>query len=170
MRLTGMAKHGVYIDDCNGVHPDIIDQYYGVHGRERYRQPGQTGAGHPSDEQEDYSSLGQRIADDQRSNLRHEPVDVPDHHDPFTSEIQRQAFHLALSTCRAQARLPAGYGLFNEELDVSSYPSYEIIHTGRRGTKRLQVALPILQWRPRAELWGQALDILTRIQVMYNSS
>jgi hypothetical protein len=169
----GMAEHGVYVDDCEGVHPDVVNQYYGVRGREARRAAGQTGAGHPSDEEdeseEDWADLGERIAEDQSANLHHEPVEVPEHADPFLSDEHRQAFHAALAVVREQGSLPVGYCLYDEELDTDGYPAYEIIKSGRHGTKELRVALPYFQWRPRAELWCQALDILNRIQFMYGN-
>jgi hypothetical protein len=30
MRLLGKLKHGVYCEECEGVHPDIIARYYGT--------------------------------------------------------------------------------------------------------------------------------------------
>lgn len=171
MRFMGMTEHGVYTDDCEGVHPDVINQYYGVHGRETRRAPGQTGAGHLADEEdneeENWTDLGERIAEDQSANLHHEPVKVPEQTDPFSSDLHRQAFLASLTAVREQGILPAGYRLHDEELDTGTYPAYEIIKSGRRGTKQLRIALPLFQWRPRAELWGQALDILNRIQYMY---
>lgn len=52
LRLMGMLQEGVYPDrdDCEGVHPETINRYYGVDLEEERRVPGQTGAGHPSDE------------------------------------------------------------------------------------------------------------------------
>lgn len=46
----GQLEHGLYTDDCEGVHPDIIRQYYGTVGQPIHRAHYQTGAGHPSDE------------------------------------------------------------------------------------------------------------------------
>lgn len=172
MRFIGLSKHGMYVDDCDGVHPDVIDQYYGVHGPELQRAPGESGAGQLSDEvsaEEDWADLGERIAADQRSNFRHEPVEVPEFAVPFLSSEQEGAFHAALAAIQEKGILPDGYGLHDHELDSDGYPSFEIIKSGRRGAKELRVALPVSQWRPRAELWGQALDILTHIQLMYNN-
>ncbi|KAK7020914.1 hypothetical protein R3P38DRAFT_3197407 [Favolaschia claudopus] len=49
----GMIDSGEYVDPMQGIHPDTIDRYYGVDGPEVVRQPGQTGAGHEEDEDED---------------------------------------------------------------------------------------------------------------------
>ena len=130
-----MTNHGVYIDNCAGVHPDVIQQYYGVHGRKHQRAPGQTGAGHPPDE--DWMDLGERVAADQSANIHHEAVDVPDHEDPFLSNQQRDAFCTALAAVQEQVLLPRGYGLHQDEWETESYPAYNIIKSGRQGTKDL---------------------------------
>ncbi|KAK6981346.1 hypothetical protein R3P38DRAFT_2396312, partial [Favolaschia claudopus] len=44
-----------------------------------------------------------------------------------------------------------------EEWEGEMYPAFEIIKSGRKGSKELRVALPDSIWRPRAELWGRAL-------------
>ncbi|KAF8054959.1 hypothetical protein FPV67DRAFT_1391983, partial [Lyophyllum atratum] len=46
LRFIGQLEHGVYMDDCEGVHPDVINEFYGVHGPPGYRRRGQSGAGH----------------------------------------------------------------------------------------------------------------------------
>lgn len=28
--FVGQTENGVYVDDCAGVHPDIIEEFYGV--------------------------------------------------------------------------------------------------------------------------------------------
>ncbi|KAG1851933.1 hypothetical protein F4604DRAFT_1933868 [Suillus subluteus] len=33
LRFLGQTLFGVYCDDCEGIHPDVIEEYYGVHGR-----------------------------------------------------------------------------------------------------------------------------------------
>jgi hypothetical protein len=50
-----------------------------------------------------------------------------------------------------------------EEWEDGEYPSYEIIRSGKRTGRGLRVALPDFIWRRRAELWGQALDIVNRL-------
>ncbi|EPQ50169.1 hypothetical protein GLOTRDRAFT_23390, partial [Gloeophyllum trabeum ATCC 11539] len=61
LRFLGQARHGVYVDDYNGVHPDVLNQYYGADSTQETQHPGRTGAGH-SDEGED---LEDQIAQDQ---------------------------------------------------------------------------------------------------------
>ncbi|KAJ7448877.1 hypothetical protein B0H11DRAFT_1928910 [Mycena galericulata] len=51
MCLIGKMQEGVYLDDCEGVHPNVIERYYGTHGPEIHREAGQTGAGQLDDEE-----------------------------------------------------------------------------------------------------------------------
>jgi hypothetical protein len=162
--LLGQTQHGVYLDDCDGIHPDIIEQYYGVHGQEYIRAPGLTGAGH-SDDEDVWEEVGEHVAAAQEANF-HDAVNVPAHNDPFTAPEHRQAFEEALESAIGSNTLPARYGLIPDEWEDNEYPSVEVIRSGRRGGKELRVALPDFVWRPRAELWGQALDILSRITYM----
>ncbi|KAJ7704836.1 hypothetical protein B0H17DRAFT_1193343 [Mycena rosella] len=50
MFLLGQLENGVHLDDCDGVHPDVIEELYGVHGAVVQRMPGQSGAGQLNDE------------------------------------------------------------------------------------------------------------------------
>lgn len=49
MLFLGQVDHGVY-EDCPGIHPDLLNRFYGVHGKPTQRQAYQTGAGHSADE------------------------------------------------------------------------------------------------------------------------
>ncbi|KAG2088635.1 hypothetical protein BD769DRAFT_1309248, partial [Suillus cothurnatus] len=92
-RLTflGHLQFGIYRDDCEGVHPDVINEYYGVHGHMRTRQRHQTGAGHPADEEdsdsdsddEDPNTMVQAINNQQRHQIRHKAIGVPSQQNPF---------------------------------------------------------------------------------------
>jgi hypothetical protein len=169
MMFFGQTEHGVYIDDCEGVHPDVINQYYGIHGRQTRWAPDQTGAGHPEEEDDadDWEDLEEMVGADQEENIRHEPIEVPETADPFSTPELRVAFEAAFASVQEHGLIPTGYGLLPEEWDDSLYPSVEVIRSGRRGTKELAISLPDFLWRPKAEMWGQALDILTHIEHMY---
>ncbi|KAG1888547.1 hypothetical protein F4604DRAFT_1569719, partial [Suillus subluteus] len=52
LRFLGQMQFGVYQDDCEGVHPDVIEEHYGVHGPTTTRRQHQSGVGHPIDEEE----------------------------------------------------------------------------------------------------------------------
>jgi hypothetical protein len=115
----------VYLDDCDGIHPDVIQEYYGVHGQEFIRASGQTGAGH-SDEEDVWEDLGEHVAAAQEANF-HDTVDVPAHDDPFTDPEHRQVFEDTLDAAIRSNMLPAGYGLLQDEWEEDEYPSIEII-------------------------------------------
>ncbi|KAG1895802.1 uncharacterized protein F5891DRAFT_959664, partial [Suillus fuscotomentosus] len=52
LRFLGQIQFRVYHDDCEGVHPDMIEEHYGVHGPTMTRRQHQSGVGHPIDEEE----------------------------------------------------------------------------------------------------------------------
>jgi hypothetical protein len=181
MRFIGQTEHGIYVDDCAGVHPDVINQYYGVHRR---RSRGNAGGSQTPEGYEDVSAdqdamdegdwldLEDRVAADQESNFHHEAVEAPKHANPFPNELYQETFEEALTLILDQgeeSEIPSGYGLLPEEWEDEEYPSVEIIKTGRRGGKELRIALPDFQWRPRAVLWGQTLDIMNRLTYMYEN-
>jgi len=169
----GQTEHGIYVDDCAGVHPDVVNQYYGVHGHPTRRASGQTGAGHPADEEsddeDDWEDVGERVAADQETHIRHEPIEVPESTDPFINPDLRDVFERSLAAVQEQEIIPPGYGLLLEEWEDGVYPSVEVIWSGRRGTKELTISLPDFLWRPKAELWGQALSLLTHMQHLYDN-
>lgn len=185
----GQVEHGMYTeDDCIGVHPDVIDQYYGTSGTPLRRRRGQTGAGHPPDEEPDeddndpdwqdadddsdsesdeesehsggHQDLEHRISAHHQSEFHHEPVGVPKHANPFGTPELQDAFDTAFEALQSSGQVPLGYGVLPEEWDEEGYPSFEILRSGRRGGKELRVALPDFIWRPRAELWVQALAVM----------
>jgi hypothetical protein len=53
MLLLGQFEHGAYVDEHTRIHSGVLNEYYGVEGQARPRQTGQTGTGHPVDEDED---------------------------------------------------------------------------------------------------------------------
>jgi hypothetical protein len=175
MCFIGQIRHGVYVDDCDGVHPSVIQRYYGTHGPERRRLPGQTGAGQlddeeislppdgPSDDSEEEDDLEEQIEEAHAENFHHEAVSVPKHSNPFDDDQSMQLFYDSLEAAIHAQIIPPGYGLLPEEWDNGGYPSFEILKSGRRGGRQLRVALPDAVWRPRAEMWGRALAILEQI-------
>jgi hypothetical protein len=181
MRFLGQTEHGVYGDDpMNNIHPDTINRYYGVHGAEQTHLSGQTGAGHAEDDDitsgsdgsdceysddgdnnAEWAELQHQIAYDQSHNVRHKPVKVPRHHNPFATPEAEMEFQDVLSIIIAGKTIPASFGVSADEWD-DGYPELEIIKTGSRG-KELEVILPEAMWLPRAVLWSQALDLMSQL-------
>lgn len=174
MFFLGQVEHGAYIDEYSGINPDVLQEYYGVEGRTIQRLPGQSGAGHPDDENEeeegngeamdiDIEDLPDRIAQDLEHNFNHEAVKTPKHRNPFKSDLAEEAFTDEILKMTTNEEVPRGYGMRRDEWEEGDYPTYEVIRTGRRGRKELCVDLPDDIWRPRAMLWVRALYNMTMI-------
>jgi hypothetical protein len=188
MRFLGQTMHGIYVDDCQRLHPDVIKQYYGVEGTQINQRPGQSGAGLLQDEGDldsddeidldceamdedgdDWEDIQDQLAEDIEHNFHHLPVDVPKHSVPFLTQMATDVFTGSLEELQSQQLVPVGFGMTLDEWGDDGYPSYEIIRTGRRGHKELRIDLPDFIWRPRAELWVQALHILIRTKEIENA-
>lgn len=168
MRFLGQLNDGVYADPMDNIHPDIIERYYGVDGIERIRRPGETGAGHPEDEdmeqpeqRVDEPVLSNTVADDLAHNVRHPPIKVARHGNPFRSPVVEKNFFAALGAIVQADIIPEGYGVLESEWEDGTYPAMEAINPGTRG-KEIIVALPRDVWLPRAILFAQGLDAMTR--------
>ncbi|KZS99414.1 uncharacterized protein LAESUDRAFT_668019, partial [Laetiporus sulphureus 93-53] len=158
MRFLGQAANGIYVDDGTDIHPDVLHELYGMARTPVHRRRGQTGAGHPPEEEESENEddaivdgptadISEQIAAAQQGNVRHDPVDVPAHASPFADEATETLLFNALAAVRGDGFLPAGYGvLIGEEIDA--YDHEEAIRLGRHGTKELIVTLPEHIWRP----------------------
>jgi len=81
-------------EDQPGVHPSVLNQYYGVEGLCLQRCPGQTGAGHEDGDVHTNASndLASSIADEQQSDICHEPIKVPAKVSPFDPETEKLFF------------------------------------------------------------------------------
>ncbi|KAK6968889.1 Integrase catalytic domain-containing protein [Favolaschia claudopus] len=77
---------------------------------------------------------------------------------PFSAALEK-VFWEALEFVKAENMIPEDF-----DTDLDSYPVRESIHLGRGG-KRISVTLPLDIWWPRALLWAQALDLMTRLLV-----
>ncbi|KAJ7722827.1 hypothetical protein B0H16DRAFT_493308, partial [Mycena metata] len=175
MCFLGQVHDGMYVDDCEGVHPNVIQRYYGTHGPVLRRAAGQTGAGQLDDEEislppddlsidsEQDDDLVEQIEEAHAENFHHDAVPVPKHADPFSDDESMELFYASLEEAIHQRLVPPGYGLRPEEWGDEGYPSVEVLKSGRRGGKKLRVALPDAIWRPRAEMWGRALAVLEQI-------
>jgi hypothetical protein len=189
LRFIEKTVHGIYHeDDCSGVDPAVIDQFYGTHGRRTVRRAGQTGAGHAANDDinnelsdvttssdEETSELAEtmgefvaQIAVAVKKNLRHEPVNVARHSSPFPNKQFYDLFTETLQMVCAEGVVPPNYGICEDEWE-DGYPPYEILQVGKGAKKELRISLPDNIWRPRALLWCQALDVLTRFQVLMDT-
>lgn len=108
-------------------------------------------------------ALGTVIAENHEHNFNHDAVEVPGTENPFASDADEQVFHAALEILHAEQTVPHGYYLLEDEWEGGSYPTLEILQSGRRGRREITISLPDSIWRPRAEMWARAVDLLVRL-------
>ena len=86
LHFLRQTQLGIYNeDDCEGVHPDTIQEYYGTTQNHIERQTGQTGAGHPPEELDDNCveiNLINNVVQGQDSNIRHDSIPTTNHETP----------------------------------------------------------------------------------------
>ncbi|KAI5988690.1 hypothetical protein EDC04DRAFT_2912449 [Pisolithus marmoratus] len=146
---------GEYPDECEGIHPLTIEQYYGVHGCEQICQEGQIGAGHPPDENPDtdeevvmdgHSSILRGLEADLQQQVCHEAVEVPGSGSPFACVEDEAKFWSLLDHVILEDITPMGYGLLlDEDGDESTQEHISIGPT----------------WLRQAKTWCQALAVFT---------
>ncbi|KAF9064224.1 hypothetical protein BDP27DRAFT_1230795 [Rhodocollybia butyracea] len=172
--FLGQLDHGVY-EDCPGVDPSLLRQFYGVHGKPAQRQAYQTGAGHPLDEEQwDTDSEGTNLGsewmgidsgqegEDEKEFNAH-AVEAPKHTNPFDNDQTYRVFKAALARLDESGQIPLGYGVHPSEWDEDGYPALGSIRCGRKGSKMLEVALPDSVWRPRSVRWVQGLYLMDQL-------
>ncbi|KAF8592699.1 hypothetical protein K439DRAFT_1323238, partial [Ramaria rubella] len=185
MWFMGETKKGKIInDDIFQVHPNTLHRYCGTYST--ISGSHQTRAGHTPDEggpsessgeeesssasamAEDTDSEGQRLQEritvDLWRNVKHNPVKVTRHQDPFEDlgPSWFAIFERMTAEMRESAWMLEGYGLHSQEWDEDEYPSHEYLRVGRKESKLL-VGLPVDIWYPWAVAWGQGLFALNRI-------
>lgn len=157
MRFLAAANEGVYLDEddeFDGVHPDLLNRYYGIDGSASRQQTDQTGA-----EEDITGEVEAHVGSDQQANIRHAAIGVPDDSCPFPFAEAVDLFYQALADAEDQGVIPNHLMVTAEEWP-NAYPTHEIITTGAQSGKKLSVALPYDIWWPRAILWARALRIM----------
>ncbi|KAJ6497288.1 hypothetical protein C8R45DRAFT_898592 [Mycena sanguinolenta] len=146
MRLLGQVQHGVYEDECRGLHPETIQKYYGT--------------GIPPEEvDEEEPDIADHIRIDQGPQVRHDAIEVPDNTNPFSDHPGKEGmFFAVLEDIVRQERVPVGYVVLPEEGDEDGYPDVEILSAGKKTRIEVSLAHPI--WLQRAKLWVQGLNVL----------
>ena len=147
---------GVYDeDDCQGVHPDIIQQYYGTTRIHIHWYVDQTGAGHPPKEHED--DLVGTIVENQDPNVQHDAIPTADHEALLTTPELLAVFSEAITILRSDdhegvLRSVVGYAIM--------WDPVEMVKVGHRRQKELAISLNDVVWAKRALLWIAALRLL----------
>ena len=174
MRFLSEAERGV-VDDHENVHPNILQQHYGVDTDDEDENTDDEETDEDSDQSTDDETDTQQLEnlqDQFEGNeiaAAHEAVPVPINTLPFNSDNTFQLFQHILEQLQNEAILPHGYGVSLQEVQTEGYPTQEIIRSGRRGRKELQITLPIEIWLPRATRWCQALEAMTTVSVMQDT-
>ncbi|KAF9491138.1 hypothetical protein BDN71DRAFT_1398875 [Pleurotus eryngii] len=158
LRFMGNLQHGIYQRNPNTHSESIPNLSLHADG---------------TDEWEDIApNMEELVADPEawhaavdETDVRDEPVEVPSSGCPFAAE-EHEVFGRLLQSLRDQAIIPAGYGILPSEWMEDGYPQVEVIKSGKRGHKELQVVLPDEVWRPRAEYWVQALHLYNSWRVL----
>ncbi|KAI9569824.1 hypothetical protein HD554DRAFT_1979615, partial [Boletus coccyginus] len=123
-------------DDCEGVHPNIIDQHYGIHRKRLTRKGYQSGAGHPADEVsgDEDTMLPVQGADlinqQQCVNQDLDVVHVLSHRTPFMTLEEEAGFFVMLYKMIDHEILSDGFGLMLAEWEFGHYSVFETIQVG----------------------------------------
>ncbi|KAF9077276.1 hypothetical protein BDP27DRAFT_1141283, partial [Rhodocollybia butyracea] len=170
--FLGQLDHGAY-EDCPGIDPSLLRRFYGVHGKPAQRHAHQTGAGHPSEEEQSESeSVGiddgledliNMVEGEDENEFNEDVIEAPKHNDPFQNDRTRRLFEVALARLNESGQIPLGFGIHHSEWDSNGYPAVGAIRSGRKGGKRLEIALPDSVWRPRSVRWVQGLYLMDQL-------
>ncbi|KAK7037412.1 hypothetical protein VNI00_011162 [Paramarasmius palmivorus] len=184
MRFMGMLKEGMYLavtdesgeifvpDDCAGMTIQEIKEKYGTQGRASQRPAKHTGAGYLDDEALDdvefeveegdssEESDWEDVAEHEVDRNFIERVKAPRCRNPFQNHQELEApFLSSFQQVRQSRILPDGFGVKREEWENGEYPSFWMLKRGKRSRVELRVELPDSIWRPRSEMWAQALAL-----------
>ena len=163
LRFLRQTQLGIYNDDCEGIHPDTIQEFYGTTQNHIKRQTGQTGAGHPPEELDNNCteiSLINNVVQGQDSNVRHDSIPTANHKTPPMSPENLTLLSNCLATLQNQnqdnlLRLVNG-GPF-------VWDSMEVMRVGRRRQQELVISLADAVWERRALLWLAAVRVFNSI-------
>jgi hypothetical protein len=188
MRLLHQLANGLSVEVVEeNLDVDLLHHFYGADGDIGHPFKGTTGAGTmdedasyrpvqgvnglQGDEIEDLAGLSEQeqatlafireqLDSQQKNHVRHPPIKVPRHHNPFGSLDQEETFWLAFHDATEEEYIPQGYGVCPDEWSEGIYPEIEVIRSGNHKRGELEIGLPNAVWFPRAIRWAQALHIL----------
>ena len=160
LRFLRQTELGIYgEDDCEGVHPDTIQEYYGTTEDHVQRLAGQTGAGHPPEEVDDNyvePALIENIVQDQDSDVRHDPIPTPDNEPPMSPELL-----MTFSDCLTALQSgDQGDLLRSITGGPFSWNPVEVMRVGHRRQGELMISFADGTQERRARLWLAAIHIL----------
>ena len=103
----------------------------------------------------------------QDGSVRHEPVACDPAPSPFPTKAIANVFVEHIQYLAAEDIVPVGYGLTEEEVGASGYPTVQRFRVGRRGGRWEEQELPLEVWYPLAVDWARALDAMNRTMELY---
>ena len=164
LRFLRQTQLGIYSeDDCEGVHPDTIQEYYGTTQDCAEHQIGQTGAGHPPEELDDNCieiGLINDVVQGQDSNIRHDSIPTANHEAPPMSPESLALFLDCLATLWDHDQ---GDLLHLAASRPIMWDLMEVMRVGCLRQKELVISLVDAAWERRALLWLAATRILDSI-------
>ncbi|KAG9076855.1 hypothetical protein FS749_011321, partial [Ceratobasidium sp. UAMH 11750] len=178
MRLLSQIASGGFLEQGQDhLDLDLLQRFYGADGDISHGQPSTSGAGTADNEElyqpnlgqledvdgnpEDFSHLSEaelttlsfiqeQLAAQQKDHVRHPPVKVPRHCNPFPTIDVEDQFWSAMQEACDDEYVPQGYGVSPGEWEEGIYPEIETIRIGNRKRGEMDVALPNSVWFPRA--------------------
>ncbi|KIN96393.1 hypothetical protein M404DRAFT_163097, partial [Pisolithus tinctorius Marx 270] len=98
--FLGQTQFGVYGDDCEGIHLDVIDRYYGVHGEDQMCERCHSGAGHPAGEKDSNDreptvvevQVAELVSAQQQQHMYQDTVHIPSFKTPFVNPEDEDFF------------------------------------------------------------------------------
>ncbi|KAI9570897.1 hypothetical protein HD554DRAFT_2017818, partial [Boletus coccyginus] len=108
---------GVYQDDCDGIHPDTINKYYGIYGDLLTCQGYQLDAGHLADEEVSgdnnvfTAQIVKFINQQQQAHANQDVVHISSYQIPFTNAKDKVVFFSILHEIINHATIPNRFGL-----------------------------------------------------------
>jgi hypothetical protein len=159
LRFLRQTQLGVYEDDCEGIHPDTIQEYYGTTEDHVQRQPSQTGAGHPPEElgNGEETDLINNVVQDQDSDIRHDSIPTANHEEPLMPPERLALFFYCLDTLQNDHQGSLLRSLAGEPF---VWDPVEVMRVGHRLQKELVITLADTAWERRALLWLAAIRVL----------
>ena len=164
LRFIRQTQLGIYDeDDCEGVHPETIQEYYGTTEDHVQRLAGQTGAGHPPEELDDgdaETNLIDNIIQDQDSDIRHNSIPTADHEAPHMSPELLALFSDGIAALRDDNQDDFLRSLAGDHF---VWDPAEVMRVSHRRQKELVISLVDATWERRALLWLAANCVLDSI-------
>ncbi|KAF9067441.1 hypothetical protein BDP27DRAFT_1364891 [Rhodocollybia butyracea] len=140
-----------------------VDEGHELEDEEEWRGVTGLGSNELEDLDLDYEKLVNTIEGEDENKFNAEVIDAPRYANPFQDNQTCHVFEEALARLNETGQVPLGYGLHPLEWDDDGYPSIGTIRVGRKGSKRLEIALPDSVWRPRSTRWVQGLYLMNQL-------